>query len=54
MEQQVLNTLVRDRHHELRRVAADVASGRRARTEARAVERRPHPLRLLDRVLGPR
>lgn len=54
MEQQVLTTLVRDRHHDLNRIAAEVASGRKARVEARAAARRPRPLRLLDRVLGPR
>lgn len=54
MEQQVLTTLVRDRHQELQRIAAGVAEGKRARRETPAVERRPRLLRLLDRVLGPR
>lgn len=54
MEQQVLTTLVRDRHQELHRTAARVAGARRARREARAGEGRPRSLRLLDRVLGPR
>lgn len=54
MEQQVLTTLVCDRQQELQRIAAGVAEGKRARREATAVERRPRPLRLLDRLLGPR
>lgn len=54
MEQQVMTTLVRDRHQDLNRIAAEVASGRRARVEALATRRRPRSLRLLDRVLGPR
>lgn len=54
MEQQLLTTLVSDRHQELRRIAAGVASGRRAREEARTLERRQRALRLLDRLLGPR
>lgn len=52
MEQQLLTTLVRDRHQALLRVASEVASGKQARIETRTVERRPRSLRLLDRVLG--
>lgn len=54
MDQQLLTTLVRDRHQDLNRIAAEVANGRRARDEAAAVERRPRSLRLLDRLIGPR
>ena len=54
MEQQVMTTLVRDRHHQLHRIAADVARERRARDEAAAGVRRLQPLRFLNRVLGPR
>ena len=54
MEQQVLTTLVCDRHQELQRIVAGVAEGRRARREKPAVQRRPRSLRLLDRLLGPR
>ncbi len=54
MEQQVLTTLVRDRHHDLNRIAAEVANGRSVRREARGAGRRPRALRVLNRVLGPR
>jgi hypothetical protein len=53
MEHHLLSTLTNDRHQELRRIAAEVSAGRQAH-DARAVARRPLPLRLLSRVLGPR
>lgn len=54
VEQDLLSTLARDRHQELRRIAAEVAEGRRARDRGRNGGARHLSLRLLARVLGPR
>ena len=46
--------LVRQRQEELRSLAADIAQGRRARNDARSLQRRPLRLRLVALILGPR
>jgi len=50
----LLTLLVKARQEELRSTAAEIAQGRRARQELRAVDQRPLHLRLLARVFGPR
>ena len=49
-----LTVLVRQRQEELRSLAADIAQGRRARNDARSLQRRPLRLRLVALIFGPR
>lgn len=54
MQYQLLTALVRDRHEELQQTATEIARGASAGDDAPVVGRRPLPLRLLARFLGPR